>query len=284
MSDSWREKINKKQADDALELSTPHETSSKKKTDIFCCFFPQSCPLLSHIITVLSAPEQKVTLLKTSARGANLQSVSEAPHDKTQVSVKKSKVSEWSMDRKGTDHHWRGHLVGRVINPAEWLAWKLLAPHAPVQPHPSNLWGTQRWWSVKPTLVTLIRAGVHRCDPAGRPRLQDRIGGEGGGRDRNKASRYCDKISGVYDMVQHLKHERVAAKYKAAQITGVHTHIDYSSLDLFLQLREANLSDLSKVGANQSPSQCPFFAGPPVGDVAVTGNRLRWVLAWASCW
>lgn len=48
------------------------------------------------------------------------------------------------MDHKGTDHHWKGHLVGIVINPAEWLAWKLLAPHAPVHPHPSNLWGTQR--------------------------------------------------------------------------------------------------------------------------------------------
>lgn len=47
------------------------------------------------------------------------------------------------MDHKGINHHWRGHLVGIVINPAEWLAWKLLAPRAPVQPHPSNLWGTQ---------------------------------------------------------------------------------------------------------------------------------------------
>lgn len=60
-------------------------------TDIFCLLF-FFFPLLSQIITVLSATEQKVTLLKTSSRGANLQgstSVSEVPHDKTQVSVKK---------------------------------------------------------------------------------------------------------------------------------------------------------------------------------------------------
>lgn len=58
-------------------------------TDIFCRFFFSSFALLSQIITVLSAMKQKVTLLKMSARGANLQSVSEEPHDKNQVSVKK---------------------------------------------------------------------------------------------------------------------------------------------------------------------------------------------------
>lgn len=171
--------------------------------------FPVSfSPLLSQIISALSAIEQKVTLLRKSTRGANLQgpaSISEALHDKTQVGVKKEKkwceASEWSMDHKGTDRHWKGHLVGIVINPAEWLAWKLLAPHA-LSPPPSlkPLGGTLGWWwSVKTSPVTLITANEHCCDPAALSHCPD-AGWDNWrrARDQNKSSGHCDKLSVWY--------------------------------------------------------------------------------------
>lgn len=52
-----------------------------------------------------------------------------------------------------------------------------------------------------------------------------------------------------YNTVSHLRYERGAAKYKAAQAC---THVQ------MLQLREANLSDFSSVGPIKAPHNAPL--------------------------